>query len=280
MKNFLRPEMDKKLLIFFVLILTACSTMPNSKKVDTKYGSFTYYHSEKVDYPTIIFESGLGETMTSWQKLIPLAERHFSVFAYNRAGFTGSQSINKTRDSNTISLELESVLTNLNIKPPYILVGHSLGGIYAQTFLKRNPESVQALLLIDSIHPDNLNRCKSAGGQYCEPGATIPAWARLFYPSAVFGELKAWRHSLEQAQKNEALHNTPLTVIYAGQPPWGDEKTLNIWQKKQWKITLDNHHHLASLSTLSDLIICRSCGHYIHQENPEIVLKSLLHLAK
>jgi len=64
--------------------------------------------------------------MESWQKLLSLVEQRFSVFTYNRGGFQGSNSVNRKRDSETISLELESMLQQLDIKPPYLLVGHSV----------------------------------------------------------------------------------------------------------------------------------------------------------
>lgn len=267
------------LIVIIFWKLTACSSISGSKQVTTEYGTYKYYHHNKQGSATVIFESGLGDSMESWQKLLPLAEQNFSVFAYNRAGFDGSNSINKIRDSDTISLELASILTTLNISPPYILVGHSLGGIYMQTFLKRNPKDVKGLLLIDSIHPNNLQRCQAASGQFCEPGP-IPFWAKPFYPNAVIGELKAWRSSLEQAQDSASLKEIPLSIIYAGQSPWGKEVDLNNWQKIQWRITLDNHAHLATLSPTSKLIQCQLCSHYIHQEKPDLVMSILNSFAK
>src|SRR5262249_34646814 len=102
---------------------------------------------------TVILESGLGDTLDVWKTVQPLiAARCARTLAYNRAGYLGSDNSNDPRDSQTIVAELRAELQRQNLKPPYVLVGHSLGGLYMQYFARNYPQEVAGLVLIDSTH--------------------------------------------------------------------------------------------------------------------------------
>src|SRR5581483_6731748 len=103
--------------------------------------------------PTVILESGLGDTLDVWSAVQPLiAAGCARTLAYNRAGYLGSDPSDAPRDSVTIVGELRAELQRQHIKPPYILVGHSLGGLYMQYFARNYPKEVSGLLLVDSTH--------------------------------------------------------------------------------------------------------------------------------
>src|SRR6266704_3721215 len=103
--------------------------------------------------PTVILESGLGDTLDVWNAVQPLiATGCARTLTYNRAGYLGSDNSNAPRDSATIVGELRAELRRQNIKPPYVLVGHSLGGLYMQYFARNYREEVAGLVLVDSTH--------------------------------------------------------------------------------------------------------------------------------
>ena len=82
---------------------------------------------------TVVFESGLGDTLEVWNNIQPLiAESCTRTMAYTRAGYPGSDAASGPRDAATIVAELRSELKRRGIFPPYVLVGHSLGGLYMQ----------------------------------------------------------------------------------------------------------------------------------------------------
>src|SRR5580704_8362447 len=102
---------------------------------------------------TVILEAGLGDTMDVWNKVQPqIAAGCTRTLAYNRAGYQGSDPAIGPRDSATIVAELRAELKRRNIYPPYVLVGHSLGGLYMQYFARNYPQEVAGLLLVDSTH--------------------------------------------------------------------------------------------------------------------------------
>jgi pimeloyl-ACP methyl ester carboxylesterase len=72
---------------------------------------------------------------------------------YNRPSYGKSDASVSERDGKHIVNELRELLKAQGLKPPYILVGHSLGGLYMQYFARRYPDEVRALILVDSTHP-------------------------------------------------------------------------------------------------------------------------------
>ena len=78
--------------------------------------------------PTIIFEAGGGDGPSTWAPLVPYAKKWGALFLYRRAGYSGSPEGPYPRTGSQIALELHEHLQRLQIKPPYVLVGHSAGG--------------------------------------------------------------------------------------------------------------------------------------------------------
>lgn len=102
---------------------------------------------------SVVFENGLRATMDGWDKVIDGLAPNTSIFAYNRPGYGNSQSAETPRDGATIVEELRQSLKHKGLAPPYLLVGHSLGGLYMQLFAKRYPQEVSGLVLVDPLLP-------------------------------------------------------------------------------------------------------------------------------
>lgn len=107
--------------------------------------------------PPVVFENGLGGTLDWWAKVAPEAAKFDTVFAYNRPGYGHSDRASTPRDGDHIVDELRNVLHEEHIAPPYVLVGHSLGGLYLQLFARRYPLEVAALVLVDPTHPQQFS---------------------------------------------------------------------------------------------------------------------------
>src|SRR5918999_4922547 len=103
--------------------------------------------------PTVVLDAALGAMSADWV----LVQREVSdttrVCAYDRAGMGWSEMGPEPRDAKQISSELHTLLTKAGIEGPYVLVGHSFGGMYMQTFAARYPEEVAGVALVDSSHP-------------------------------------------------------------------------------------------------------------------------------
>lgn len=80
------------------------------------------------------------------------------VCAYDRAGYGWSSPGPQPRDSQTIADELHALLTNAGLEGPYVLVGHSFGGLHARMFAARYPDETAGMVLVDASHPEQWTR--------------------------------------------------------------------------------------------------------------------------
>jgi pimeloyl-ACP methyl ester carboxylesterase len=102
---------------------------------------------------TLVFEAGSRATIDKWGKVLEGASRDATVFAYNRPGYGNSDAAPTPRDGRTVVEELRQLLRQKGLKPPYVLVGHSLGGLYMQLFARAYPDEVKGLVLVDAMYP-------------------------------------------------------------------------------------------------------------------------------
>jgi pimeloyl-ACP methyl ester carboxylesterase len=217
---------------------------------------------------TVIFEAGLGDTMEVWSHVQPRIADCTLTVAYNRAGYAGSDPANGPRDSATIVAELRAELSRRNIKPPYILVGHSLGGLYMQYFARNYPHEVAGLLLLDSTHWNQ--------GLSLEPSANTPYAGRtavtLFMPWIMRRELG------DSATAGEEVHTSPQavnlpTIVLSSTRGSGREPldALMRAERLQDEIAADfpgSSHERVDAS-----------GHYIQRDRPDVVVGALRKLA-
>jgi pimeloyl-ACP methyl ester carboxylesterase len=103
--------------------------------------------------PAVVFENGLGGALGWWDKVIAALPPGQAWFAYNRPGIGRTPATAAPRDGATIVAALRASLAAEGFAPPYVLVGHSLGGLYAQLYARAHPNEVAALVLVDTTHP-------------------------------------------------------------------------------------------------------------------------------
>lgn len=108
--------------------------------------------------PTVILESGLKNSWLSWYKVQPAVAKFTRVCSYDRAAVGWSDVQPEPPDSRNISLHLHSLLNNAGVKPPYVLAGHSIGGIHVRVYQNMYPSDVVGMVLVDSSHPDQEKR--------------------------------------------------------------------------------------------------------------------------
>lgn len=155
----------------------------------------------------IVFENGLRGTLDSWGKVIDLLGPDASIFAYNRPGYGHSQEAATLRDGSTIVEELRQALQQKGLRPPYVLVGHSLGGLYMQLFAKRYPEEVSGLVLVDSAYPGVIKKPEDF------PLLTRGA-KRLFFSSSVNNEIDLMHKTGEQVLALAPINDKPIVQLF------------------------------------------------------------------
>ncbi len=147
-----------RVIIFILFFCLGCATLSKTELYKTKNGERVEYLllENNASADIVVFENGLGANMDSWAKVLPEVSKVASVFVYNRPGYGDSDYPHTPRDGGHIADQLRVLLAEKGLKPPYILVGHSLGGLYMQYFARRYPNDVKALVLVDSTHPKQM----------------------------------------------------------------------------------------------------------------------------
>ena len=99
--------------------------------------------------PTVVFEYGLGGSMGGLLKFLPAVTKYTSAVSYSRAGYGASDLVSGPRTAEAVADDLEQMLTHAGFKPPYVLVGYSLGALYVRVFAIKYPNEVAGLVLVD-----------------------------------------------------------------------------------------------------------------------------------
>ena len=150
--------------------------------------------------PTVVLVPGYGSTSAVWGWIAPDVARDTRVCVYDRAGRGWSDPAPGQQDGIAIATDLNALLTNAHETPPYVLAGHSFGGLYARAFAARYPNETAGVVLLDSTDPRQF---------------TLPAYPRFYdgfrrisalFPSlARFGVGRvAYRHSFDSLPSESA----------------------------------------------------------------------------
>jgi pimeloyl-ACP methyl ester carboxylesterase len=119
--------------------------------------------------PTVVLDGGTGEMSANWVLVQREVSRTTRVCSYDRAGIGWSEQGPEPRDAQQITDELHALLNGAGIEGPYVLVGHSFGGLYMQTYTARYPDEVAGMSLIESSHPQQFGYRSVARGSYEPP---------------------------------------------------------------------------------------------------------------
>lgn len=218
---------------------------------------------------TVVLESGFGDTLDVWESIQPRIAAHCArTFAYNRAGYLDSDPAPVVRDAAAIVGELRDELQRRHIDPPYVLVGHSLGGLYMQYFARNFPADVAGLVLIDSTHWQQ--------GLKIDVTANTPYQARkavtLYMPLIMRRELTDSADAGREVNASPAARAIPTIVLSSTHltPDQTDEQRAQA-------VSLQNQ--IAADFPGSEHVFVEDSGHYIQRDKPEVVIEAIRRLA-
>ena len=122
-------------------------------------GGYTLHlHCVGTGSPTVILEAAAAATSAHWSWVQPDVATTTRICAYDRAGMGWSAPGPEPHDGHHIAIELHTLLTQAGIAGPYVLVGHSFGGLYVRTYAAAYPGEVAGMVLVDATHPDLWKR--------------------------------------------------------------------------------------------------------------------------
>lgn len=113
-------------------------------------------HNSQGAAHNLVFLNGYRTDFRSWFRLYDCLCEEANMLFYNRLGIGKSSKPAQAQDGMVVLDDLRELLAKLEFKPPYVLVAHSLGGIFADLFCRSSPEQVSGLVLVDTPHPDEI----------------------------------------------------------------------------------------------------------------------------
>ncbi|MBE9913737.1 alpha/beta hydrolase [Paenibacillus donghaensis] len=234
--------------------------------------------------PSLIFIAGLGDSSESWDVVQDRISQITSTFSYDRAGVGRSEAAPVPRTCLDLVQELSELLSRIPVKSPYILVGHSFGGLIARLFASRYPTMVSGIVLIDAAH-----EYKELAYEKILPEKLIPV-NRAYLENPMLNREKIDKlRSYKEVVDHSRQSNIPLSIITSGLPDGGDRDDGNDdndgddgeWpQQEILQIEQRLQAGFKRLSTVSKIRIAGRSRHYVHHDEPEVVIEEIINMLK
>lgn len=230
--------------------------------------------------PTVLLEAGLGADHTSWDKVQAAVAGFARVCSYDRAGLGYSAATTTPRTSADIVADLHQLLQNAGEEGPYILVGHSFGGLHVRLFAHDYPAEVLGVVLVDAVHEDWWERAAALLPPAAEDTPALQSF-RQFITTAYADPAQTAEGidipaTVKQLQAAGTLGDKPLLVLVAGRPML-DTSTLpaDLTTKLNTLLQETLPAELTALSTQSLRITVDESGHNIPQEQPNVIVAAI-----
>lgn len=264
-----------------------------------------------VTQPTVVLDSGIGSTTFDWLLVYPEIAKFARVIAYDRAGYGWSDVSPLPRTSANIVAELHAMLHNAGVQGPYILVGHSFGGLNVRLFAATYPDEVVGIVLVDALHESVMHRlpqifigfkhwiyrqlffvyfgvprivsnCKSYFYPVEIQDKTVDRLHKttMRYYRTLFSQLDFLPISCEQMKAARvSLPDVPVVVISEGKQvvpaksPCGSYSPAEVMQiNATWlQLQTDLVHQFSH----SKQMIAHQSGHNIPHEQPQIIIDAI-----
>ncbi|MEY9835783.1 alpha/beta fold hydrolase [Streptacidiphilus sp. EB103A] len=228
--------------------------------------------------PPVVIEPAFGGDAESWRAIAETLAVDTTVVTYDRAAYGSSSRALDARKPVDIARDLHGLLDALGVTRPVVLVGHSVGGVFVRAFAGLYPDEVAGLVLVDSSHEAQRAALQGAlpWRQRLSDALMVPLI--MVVPRKVRGgadrrsimrEHRAFRRltAADRALAKGSLGDKPLFVLTRGH---GNAPATEDWHR--WHgLNAD----LAQLSLNSRHVIAERSGHYIHADDPALVISAV-----
>ena len=262
--------------------------------------------------PAVILDAGAADPWTTWFRVQPEIARVTRVCSYDRAGIGYSDPGPLPRSRRRTVEELRTLLARAGVPPPYVLVGHSFGGLNVRLYASLHPEDVAGLVLEESAHEDHWKKAprefwdrhlkqmeeerqtveRARRGEPMPPIVHAPEGLslRIRRQLAAVSRRPAWyiasyQESLIAQEGARAFaglprrFDVPLVVLSAGSRQRPESRPPELHER--WvRIARELQEDLASHSARSRHLVVEGAGHYIHWDRPNVVVEAALDLVR
>lgn len=213
--------------------------------------------------PTVVFEAGFGAGLTSWATVQSNTAKFARTVSYDRAGLGQSEPGPKPRAAKQIAAELHTALQKAGIAPPYLLVGHSFGGIYARVFADMYPNEVAGMVLIDPSQEAFNDWAKTH-----QEAQRVALDEQITKASqGVRDEAAEVNASYALSRSTKVPAGIPVILLTAMKDDTMPAEVRKVWVQmhEDWIAKVPGGKH----------IMVENSGHFIQAEQPQVVLDAI-----
>jgi pimeloyl-ACP methyl ester carboxylesterase len=209
--------------------------------------------------PSVVFVSGMGDDTSSWRPVAAVLARCARVVLYDRAGTGRSGPLRRNRLlASQAADDLAELLAQARVSAPYVLVAHSLAGLYVQAFARTRPQAVAAIVLVDASSP-------------LEPPGVFVSTVPPAPGSAAAAEDDGFAPSLAELAQAPPLPDVPLLVLIA------DSHGDTAEREALWR---DVQRRTAALVPRGRASVVEGAGHFIQSDRPQAVIEGVVDTAQ
>jgi pimeloyl-ACP methyl ester carboxylesterase len=212
--------------------------------------------------PTVILEAGTGDTSGVWIAVKKQVEKFARVCSYDRLGLGKSDKLTSRHTADEIVHDLHGLLHAAPVSPPYVMVGHSIGGIYVRKYADLYPTEVIGMVLLDSAHEEQFSRVSALSLEWAHRIASkFPADDQCVQGFLSGNERLVWHF------------DKPLIVLEHGEMPAAADSDPMAKQSEAVFHALQQD--LVSRSKYGQLREANKSGHNIQRDQPELVIQAI-----
>jgi pimeloyl-ACP methyl ester carboxylesterase len=238
--------------ILAIILLSFCFILEGQERFVNLDGQKFHIKEYGAGKITVIFESGMSDSLEVWGSIPDSVSKFAHVFLYDRADIGESDTSRIERTLPNMVKELRNILNNQNINPPYILVGHSLGGLITRYFTSNYPSEVKGLLLLDPA-PESYWKSMSKRDlkKYIKGGTE---WYETKFPKKYRQEWYQFIPNLEYMNDLNIDKHLPIILVSATAWKWYKyHEDILVGFDNSKHIELEGEHHI--FKNHPDLII-------------------------
>ncbi|MFT3904015.1 MAG: alpha/beta hydrolase [Niabella sp.] len=256
--------------------------------------------SRKKGEPIVIFEGGLGSGAGNFESIFPFLPQNITSFVYDRNGIGESEVDDSIKTDADVIRRLHTLLDTLKISPPYLLVGHSLGGPFIRLYASMYPDEVCGLVFID---PTNFMLKKNEDEQVKKKSSSTTGYIDIWkinlnsmsndtsLPIGMRNEAKrelseSTPHFFKNYTSLAPLKDIPVTILISyNKPTEPFEKKMNedmklglnlvSWWKELDMLRIEHYTDMIKNNHNSSIILLPLYSHGIHNQDPKLVADAI-----
>ncbi|PVM93239.1 alpha/beta hydrolase [Caulobacter radicis] len=281
--------MDVRRALGLIVALSAATAGPalaQDGRFDVGGGRMIRLDCQGQGAPTVVVDAGMGSASVedeAWRRIAARVSEATRICLSDRAGLGASDPAPRggPRTSADAAADLDAALRAAGVAPPYLLAGHSIGGLHAQVFAARYPERTAGLVLVSSTHPDQMTAWLATlpAATPGEPRSITDARGFLTQmprDPSLNPENLDFAASSAQARALQSLGDKPV-VVATHSPKWRMVPELGEPLAVELEaVTQDLQKRFLSLSSRSTQTIAPTAGHGLPHEDPGFVVEAIL----